>query len=405
LTAVRSHEEHGEVVRTWQALGYRGEHVVCFDRHLDLKPLSPQGHRLCASAGRDLGALNRPLPLREADGAYGLDDFWSVGPACGAVSRLTWIPSWVPHGQPGRERILAAVAYLPAPADVLDYTHFDGNRLRTRLCGLDVEVRGFADFAASPPRGFRIDVDLDWFAMPGCPDQIDPRSFGAELVSRGWAGQVDSLAFSVRSGFLKEEQRRIGAELLTALKRSDAKVTAAEEATAPAEALAALRANLPLDGFRLREVREAELTGLGPLGVVIEGLLRLNGRPSGKDTEAAEQAWLDASASGVGSTWLAYRIGLYHFARRSFERARLWLDRTHRSLADPLEGHALLTAALCSARLGNYDDAAKRAHWLSAFLPLNVRAGELAMTLDTLAGRPRDDNLADRLGRIRALVA
>ncbi|MCW2504361.1 MAG: hypothetical protein JWO79_2645 [Actinomycetia bacterium] len=404
MTDVLLHEEHGEVVRTWRELGYRGEHVVCFDRHLDLKPLSTRNARLCRAAGDTVDALNRPLPLREADGAYGLDDFWSVGPVSGAVSGLTWIPSFVPRGRPGRERLLSTVAYIPAPPSVLDRTRFDGDRLVTHLCGLDVDICSF-ETLANPPDDFRIDLDLDWFAEAGAPDEIDPRLFGQELSERGWAGRVDSATFSVRSGFLTDSQRRIGTELLAALGRAGSREPAAERATGPAATLAALQSNTVLAPDRLRAVCEQELADLGGLGLALEGLLRLGGTPSPEDIVIAEQAWLDATAAGVSSTWLAYRIGLHHFRRRRFEQARLWLDRTLGSLVDPLEGHAWTMAVLCSTRLQEFDDAAVRAHGLSDAFPLNARAAELALAVDDRAGRPRDEELVRRLDRVRELVA
>jgi hypothetical protein len=397
------HEEHGEVVATWVERGYRDEHVVCFDRHLDLKPLSAEAARTCAdSPGADLSALNRTLPMREAPGSFGLDDFWSVGPVSGRVGRLTWVIPGRARGPAGRRRLISAVSYIRASADVVDRTYFDQDRLRTELCGLTVDVCSLDDLLARPPAdGFRIDVDLDWFAVPGHADEFDPRLLADELAARQWLDRLDSATYSVRSGFLDESQRRIADDLLAATRHSGQRRERSGTGATPALSLAMLRQGASLTPHAIRGIAESELHAFGAIGTALEGLLHLQ-CPGGTGTDLphpdrAEHCWNLAAAAGVHSTWLAYGLGQHWYRRHDYGRARSWLDLARGELCDPLEGHAQVLAALCSARLGDLDDAADRAADLAAMFPLNERICSLAIQTAARAGRDADPDVARHL--------
>jgi len=83
-------EEHGEIAALWGSARYPQKSVVCFDRHLDLKPLSDLNRELLISrAGSEsIATLNRVLPVRQAPGAFGLDDLWSAAACVGEVEHL-----------------------------------------------------------------------------------------------------------------------------------------------------------------------------------------------------------------------------------------------------------------------------------------------------------------------------
>ena len=410
MTAVRLHEEHGEVVATWVERGYRGEHVVCLDRHLDLKPLSDKAVSDCVGApGSDPSALNRILPLREAPGAFGLDDFWSAGPISGRVDRLTWIVPGQVSGLLGRRRLMSAVSYIRAAPDVVDRTVFDADRLRTELCGLTVDIRSLDGLLAAPPADdFRIDVDLDWFAVPGQPNEFDPRLLAEELTSRGWLDRLDSLTYSVRSGFLDESQRWIADDLLHAVGRTGQRNDRSTLSATPVRSLAALRRGAHLAPAIMQDIVDSELYALDAVGSALEGLLNLycsTDTASGTTGAAtavsvAERCWDRAAALGVQSTWLAYGLGQHWYRQGCHERARLWLDRARGKLDDPLEGHAQVLAALCSARVGDLADAADRAAELAAVFPLNVRVCSLAVVSARRIGRAVDPGIVRRLTTI-----
>jgi len=83
-------EEHGEIAALWVTKPYDGHTVVCFDRHLDLKPLAPGGEELLMAAladGRDLTGVVRKQPVRGVAGAFGLDDFWTAAALAGPGPR------------------------------------------------------------------------------------------------------------------------------------------------------------------------------------------------------------------------------------------------------------------------------------------------------------------------------
>lgn len=417
MTEVVLHEEHGEAVASWVALGYRGEHVVCLDRHLDLKPLSAMALRECASAsGEELPSLNRALPLREAPGAFGLDDFWSAGPVSGRVNRLTWVVPGVVRGSAGRRRLLSAVSYIRADPDIVERTSFDGDRLRTDLCGLPIDICSLDNFLAVPPSSdFRIDVDLDWFAVPGQPDEFDPRLFAEELCVRGWLDRVDSLTYSVRSGFLEDSQRRIADDLLDAAGRTGRCDGGSTLRATPDRSLAALRGGAKLAPDAISRIVDSELRGLAALGDVVEGLLRLyctrviksgeavTGLPAaGAALHQAEHCWRLAAAEGVHSTWLAYGLGQRWYELARYKQAQEWFDRARGELNDPLEGHAQTLATLCSTHLGDLHGAADRAVALAAAFPLNQRVGSLAVATAERAGLPPDPDIVRRLAVIAA---
>jgi hypothetical protein len=376
------HEEHGEVVGTWRALGYHGETVVCFDRHLDLKPLAADAVRRIGDA-RDIEALrglNRPLPLREAPGAFGLDDFFAAGPVLGAVHALWWVmPGRWPDGRARVRAAVDAVARLPVEPQALADTRVVDGVLHTRVCGLELQVHTLETLQArGVPHTARVDVDLDWLADGDAPPQHTARELVGLLNALGCRERLDSLTWSVRSGFSSATMRGTASELAEAVGRPLERVPWDTAWPMPERTFAALRGPAPHERRAERAELRAELEPLGALGVALGGCLAVR---EGQ-LEQAEDAWQRAAEAGVRSSWLAHGIGVAWHARDP-GRALAWLERAIGTGIDTLEVHAATLAVMSLLRLGRADEARARVGALVERHPLHrklVRTGVLIAT-------------------------
>lgn len=380
------HEEHGEVVATWRSLGYRRQTVVCFDRHLDLKPLTEaHARQIDAAEGVEaLRALNRPLPLREAPGAYGLDDFFAAGPVLDAVSTLWWVrPGRWPEDRARVRAAFDAVARIPAGPQTMARTRVDDGVLCTHLCGLELQVHTLETLRAHGiPEHARIDVDLDWLADGEAPPQHSVRELIEPLEQLGCVDRLDSLTWSVRSGFLARAMRGMAAEIAEAVGRRLVPVPWDEAWPMPERTFAALRGGAP--GCDEAELDD-ELRPLGALGVALRGCLAVR---RGALAEA-EAAWTRAADAGVRSSWLAHGIGVGWYSRRS-ERALPWLERAIGAGIDTLEVHASTLALLCLLRLGRTEEARRRVARLVERHPLHRKLARIGvMTAADEAERAR----------------
>ena len=336
------HEEHGEAVASWFRLDYRSETVACFDRHLDLKPLPAAAATALRDAADDpeaVAGLNRQGPLREAPGAYGLDDFWAAGPVLGAVDRLLWVtPDDSGDSRARREALMRTVSLIRTDPGVLDVTRFVDGALHTYLCGLQLEVhspRSFVPRMRLLPEA-RVDVDLDWFFHPMSGLERSPSEMITLLDLAEARGRLDSLTFSVRSGFLPESHRYLAGDLADLTGRRLGVVARTVADDGHAELLAALAAG------ELPPTAEEADSGLG---LTIAGLTALQ---QGQLAEAA--ACWERSTAGGGSTWLAYKIGVTLFEAGRHDDALGWLDRARGEELDTLEAHAAVLRCLCLLR-------------------------------------------------------
>ncbi|GAB2728824.1 hypothetical protein [Streptomyces bullii] len=396
------HEEHGEVVASWARLGYRSESVICFDRHLDLKPLArAAAARLQHLDGEGpIEAENRRLPIREVAGSYGLDDFYAAGATLGLVSRLTWVRATQEADSPAaRRRLLGALSVIASEPEVLDATRFDERgALHTRICGLDLVIHTPATFGAGThdPRS-RVDLDLDWFADVRTGQDHQPDELLDLLGRHGLLDNVDSMTYSVRSGFLPESRRDLAPALAGQLGRG----TRQRERDAlplPQATFTALRGDggpVPLDRY------QSELSPLGPVGTALLGLLHLH---TSGDLDQAGRCWHEAAEAGCRSSWLAYGIGLSHYRTQSFTTAGEWFRRATGDRTDTIEVKSSFLAALCTLRTGAYEEAHRALLEFAGSYPLHVDAARLAAGLGDRLGIARQPWLSRQIDAQRQLL-
>lgn len=389
-------EEHGEVAALWPQRIYQDRTVVCFDRHLDLKPLTSGGaealHGLVATNG-DPAALVRRLPVRGVPGAFGLDDFWSAASIAGGLKSLVWVPSWRSH--PGWRSTATDAVSLIAVDDVPPAPRARECCLSVTLCGVRLSVVPPDLLAEHRRRHLRgdvvVDIDLDWLVDE--QGKLDHEvSDLAELVSL-CGGELSAMTWSTRSGFLPAEFRRVGRDVADRLGLRTRESSFLPATPWPEDVLLNVhRGVLPPDFTTPSDESGAE-------GVVIalRGLVA-----AAHDPTAAETAYEDAAAHGYRSSWLAYRTGISHYQRGDHSAARARLRQAvDIDPADTLAMHARILAARATARIDGPGPALTELSSLARELPL--RAG-VWRTVRVLAENLGEQELAEEAHRSLRLI-
>lgn len=387
---------------TWVDLGYAGEKVVCFDRHLDLKPLSAQARSSLDECGNDWAAIataNRRLPVRDVPGAYGLDDFYAAGGHLGLVGELRWVtPRERFAMRPLRRRLLEHVSSVATAPGIEFRTWFDdAGGLRTDACGIPLVVESLESLSRRRlSRDWRVDVDLDWFADVVSGQDHEPQDLLDLLVTLDLVDNVDSFTYSIRSGFLPADQRHLGAATAQALGRKLVAPLPTGVDPLPAAVFERLRSGSDADtGCEVA----AELESLGTVGVVLRGMLDCRAG----DLGAAETGWQEAAEAGSTSTWLAYELGRQFYQAQDFTAAARWFDRGRGPLLDTLELSADLMWVLCRVRLGDREAAqAVIAH--SDRRPLHLGAAQLALDAARSTDPAQVEHLSFRVARLETII-
>ncbi|MBU7597565.1 hypothetical protein JGS22_008000 [Streptomyces sp. P38-E01] len=421
-------EEHGEVAALWPQRIYHGRTVVCFDRHLDLKPLAPGGAealRAAASAGEDPAALVRRLPVRGVPGAFGLDDFWTAAAIAGDLKSLVWVPSWRSH--PGwwstATDAVSLIAVRPTapydatPRDAYDATPRDAYvphdsyddavdpAPRARACCLSVTLCGVR-LAVVPPdllaehrrRHLRgdvvVDIDLDWLVDEhGRLDhEVDDL---AELVSL-CGGELSAMTWSTRSGFLPAEFRRVGRDVARRLGLRTRESSYLPATPWPEDVLLNVHRGVVPPEFTT-DSQEPVAEGVA---IALRGLAA-----AAHDPGAAHEAYERAAAHGYRSSWLAYRTGIAHYLAGDHGSARTRLRRAVEiDPADTLAMHARILAARATARIDGPRPALAELSSLARELPLRAGVWRTVRVLAEAVGEPELTQEAEgALRRIRRL--
>ena len=378
---IETFEEHGEVAATWIRSGepYHRGRVVCFDRHLDLKPLSPQNaERLRGTSTQGgLEHLVRPLPVRYAPGAFGLDDFWAAAAVAGVMDHLVWvIPGNDSAGWRGRAaRTLSMLPMGPTPDGLVLGPH----HLQARCYGLRLDIVPFAELDGywstegwSDPT---VDVDLDWFVADD--GRLEHQVEDLARVVRHLGGHVTSMTWSQRSGFTSAAHRPLADELSSALGQARRDSTFLPDVSSLEHLL----------GVRWTD---------GPTGV-------LNEHPDALDpgvyhavvgqqlvsrsrSAAIEHYWCSAE-HGVQANALAYGIALSALADGAWGEARDWATRSAEDDPyDTVASHAKVIGILALLRSGRREEALNACLRVMGELPLRHSVIDLAARLGRSMG-------------------
>ncbi|MEW2560327.1 tetratricopeptide repeat protein [Streptomyces griseorubiginosus] len=359
-------EEHGEVAALWPHRPYHGRTVVCFDRHLDLKPLAPGGEealRATADGNVSPAELVRRLPVRGVPGAFGLDDFWSAAAVVAGLTDLVWVPSWRSY-EGWQAHAVDSVSLIT--------TGGRPTRPSTRPCCLTVTLCGVR-LAVVPPdllaghldrhvhTDVVTDIDLDWLVDEHGRFEHTAQDL-AELVGV-CGGELAAMTWSTRSGFLPSEYRTVGADVAARLG-----LRARESSFLPATPW-------PED-LMLRVHRGTATPAAGPAdeeGGVEQGIaVALHGlAQAGLSPDRAQECFEQAAGHGYHSSWLAYKIGAARYANGDHRTARQYLREAVRlDPQDTLGAHARIMGARATLRLEGPAAALSEFQALGAELPL-----------------------------------
>ncbi|MFJ6853280.1 tetratricopeptide repeat protein [Streptomyces sp. NPDC091271] len=400
-------EEHGEVAALWPQSPYRDRTVVCFDRHLDLKPLAPGGEealRAAAGAGTSPAELLRRLPVRGVPGAFGLDDFWSAAALSAGLTDLVWVPSWASYAGWESRAVdcVSLIATGGAPADP-----------RTGECCLAVTLCGVRLSVVPPDLLTRhldrhvtgdvvTDIDLDWLMDEhGRPDHsVDDL---AGLVA-ACGGELSAMTWSTRSGFLPGEFRGVGPDVAERLGLRARESSFLPSTPWPEDLMLCVHrgAGSPAHDGSEAEGREsgAEDPASG-VAVALRGLVNASASPAW-----AQECYERAAAQGYRSSWLAYKIGAAHYAGGDHSAAR---DRLREAVAldprDTLAMHARVLSARATLRLEGPGAALAEFRAVAEELPLRAGVWRTVRVLAEARGDPESAGAArDRLDLIERLT-
>lgn len=355
-------EEHGEVAALWPDRPYGGRTVVCFDRHLDLKPLAPGGAqalRAATDGGSSPDRLVRRLPIRGVPGAFGLDDFWSAAAIAAGLTDLVWVPSW--RSFEGWESHALDSVSLIATGGVPPEPRTEHCCLTVTLCGVRLSVVPPDLLLDHLDRHVHTDVvtdiDLDWLV-----DEHGRFEHSAEELARlaaACGGELSAMTWSTRSGFLPPEYRTVGADV-AALLRLSVRESSFLPATPWPE-------DLMLRVHQGADAPAPEDDGPEPgIAVALHGLAHAQENPG-----RAQECFELAAAHGYRSSWLAYRIGAAHFARGDHRTARSYLrEAAAIDPQDTLGMHARIMGARATLRLDGASAALDEFRSLGDELPL-----------------------------------
>ncbi|MCX5383749.1 hypothetical protein [Streptomyces sp. NBC_00083] len=389
--------EHGHVLPVWDARGFHREHVLFFDRHLDLKHVPPADcEALAALRGRpdDLAAQGRRLPFREpGHGRYGLDDFLYPALAGGWLASVCWV---VP-GDAGRDparALLDALSLVPHVGQrVMETFVRTPWGARAELPVGSVACTGLGALGPDVLDGVTaVDLDLDFFVdSDGEADHTvaevmdalgnDPSRY------RSWTGSM-----SVSSGFVPKASGAALAGRLAQALGMELKAPPAEtftrhgDAAVPERGLAAAALGAPVEPELLKRLWAEELAAFGAQGATLRAVLD------------AQSARVDAAISGVRqarslgarASWPAYVAGLAAMrAGRHADALELFALCTE-DISDTLDAHAAILETICALRVGRARGAVERARRALGVIPLHH---DTAGLLDR-AGRAAGDSAA-----------
>lgn len=391
MSTLMTFDEHGDVLSYWCHRGFRGETMVCFDRHIDLKKIAAPHVARILEAGADparLATLNRDLPFRDDDRfAYGLDSFLFAAAALGQLSRLVLVlPEDAPLDAIALGHALAEhLSLIPGHGEeALEHFEIGPHSAQSRILGMTIEVTTLRHLTAlALPRSARVDVDLDFFVDPNGRVSHGVEEMAAALEACGISGAVESATRSITSGFLPRSHASIEAELARRLGRE---LAPRDRPTRRVfQSLELLATHGAVDPASLERLWRHELCALAGPGWAMRAALALRI----PDLVEAERCYENARAGEQRASWVAYAFALGHLARREYRLAERWFARASScEVVDTVEARSAILRALAAQRDGRPEEALGLALECVRRLPMRLDGYRIAAAA------------ADRLGRV-----
>jgi len=368
-------EEHGEALAYQVEKGWRGETVLCFDRHLDIAVIPPARVARAKEAleqGASLLAQHRDLPFRDDEQyTHGLDDFVYLAAALGTVSRFVWVPPPTPDPE---ATLWEELSWLPGHGEEVARSWRPTRcGAYTRVGGLQIEVATLDTLQAlSLPADVHVDIDLDWFCDERGRGESSVAELNDVLDACGLGENVETLCYSNVSGFLPWSHRYLAEHLAASLGGS-----LEQDGRPPPlrlQTMDHLTGRAPAHPSSLEKLIDEELAPLGGPGWSLAAVLaaRL------QELERAEECWQQARDAGDRARWPAYAAACALVQRGAYKEALSWVDRVDGPPDAALWVQSQQLGAVAALRLNADRRAARYASACSERVPFRPEPAKLA---------------------------
>lgn len=366
------HEEHGEVLETWRCLGYTNVDLLYFDRHLDLKCISDAAmFRISENfdAKISLTELNRQYPFQDFElYPYGLDNFLYPAIKLGMLKTITWVypePDHLTVNELGKI-LIDQLSLIPGTGAGVKASYRESKHYAAvQIFNVELHITTLRRLSREwISTDIIVDIDLDYFGLENGELLHSIEEVAATLNQLNLARKVNTLTYSISSGFMAESLRCLGQTFIE-LTSSEAVVISSRRPTASSSMkIIANNTKLTIDEFT--QLLELEIEPSGPSAYSLASVLALRI----PDLALAETYYHKSEKHECKAHWAAYSIGLFHMQGKSYEQAACWLRRARGSLVDTLQNHAVCLEAICEFRLGNFKKSLEIAKFASERLPM-----------------------------------
>lgn len=361
MTHILTVEEHGEVLTLWVESGFKDKTLVCFDRHLDFKPVTVIPKGTIASSCRKIPFEDNRLS------SYGLDDFLDLAGRLGLVRRLIWVCPSAP-----KQCLWEHVSWISG------YGKQVKNTWKSLPYGARVQLRRMVIEATTLERlslvggldDAVLDIDLDYFCDERGRMEIDPNQWLDEVIGLGLQDQVFALCFSERSGFIPAQSRHLAMALAQGLERPLYSRSCRTELAPRTMDLIARRNQ---EYLSLDLLIEEELAVLGGPGWSLASVAacRLG------EIAQAEICYRKARELGDRARWAAFAIAHAYHRDHNYVKALSWSKLVGGPRADPMWARSRILGTVAALRSGQREIALYLATKLCEAIPLRPEPFEL----------------------------
>lgn len=212
-------EEHGSVLAHWFDRGARDQTLLCFDAHLDIRPINER--RLAplreARSGADISSRMKLHPSQpDGDTSFGIEDFLYAAHRLGIIGRLIWVvPPFV--GANYSEAALAALMQMDGVdfEQLLTFHRGEAGCIQGSLLDLPITMCSIEQLAELDlPADLLVDIDVDYLiGLPEDRPWCSPNALIGALQALSITPQDLTISRSVSSGYTPLRYRFLGDHL------------------------------------------------------------------------------------------------------------------------------------------------------------------------------------------------